>query len=392
MAATDKRTPVIVGIGTSDGPRAPHLNDFMHEAQAAQRALRDAGVEKSAIDGFFSCGMPGGMNDPITMAEYLGIDHRVIGGTGIGGAVFEFMTQHAIAAIRDGQCDTVLVSYGSALLTKSGRSLGTTSMLKDGEAVSGPQQFEAPFGPGIIPNYAMAARRHMHEFGTTSEQLAHIAVAARGWAAMNPNAMYRKPLTVDDVLNSRIIADPLHLFDCCVISDGGAAVIITTAERAADLRQPPIYVLGASGAQTHWNISAMPDFTTTAAAVCGPRAFAQAGVSAKDMDTVHLYDSFTITALLLLEDLGFCAKGEGGPFVEGGRLAPGGSLPLNPDGGGLSALHSGMRGLFLMVEAVKQLRGEVGEAQIPGAKLSVACGSGGSLSGMAAVVLGSEAP
>jgi acetyl-CoA acetyltransferase len=391
-SARSRRVPVIVGIGTSDAPKAPHLNDFGHEAQAARRALRDAGVEKSAVDAFFSAAMPGGMNDTITMAEYLGIDHRVIGGTGIGGAVFEFMTQHAIAAIREGQCETALVSYGSALLTKSGRSLGTTSMLEDGEPVAGPQQFEAPFGPGIIPNYAMAARRHMHEFGTTSAQLAEIAVAARAWATMNPDAMYRKPLTVDDVLGSRMIADPLHLFDCCVISDGGAALVVTTAERAADLPNPPVYVLGASGAQTHWQISEMPSLTSTAAAICGPRAFAEAGVAPRDMDTVHLYDSFTVTVLLLLEDLGFCAKGQGGAFVEGGRLAPGGSLPVNTDGGGLSALHSGMRGLFLLVEAARQLRGEAGDAQIPGARLSVACGSGGSLSGMAAVVLGREAP
>jgi acetyl-CoA acetyltransferase len=390
--AAARRTPVVVGIGTSDAPKAPHLTDFGHEAQSVQRALADAGLHKSTIDGFFSAGMPGGMNDTITMAEYLGIDHQVIGSAGVGGAVFEFMTQHAVAAIRDGQCDTVLLSYGSALLTKSGRSLGTTSMLKDGEPVAGPQQFEAPFGPGIIPNYAMAARRHMHEFGTTSEQLAEIAVAARAWAAMNPNAMYRKPLTVDDVLASRMIADPLHLLDCCVISDGGAAMIITTAERAADLRKPPVYVLGAAGAQTHWSISEMPDLTTTAAAVCGPRAFAQAGAGPDDMDTVHLYDSFTITVLLLLEDLGFCKKGDGGAFVENGRLAPGGSLPVNTDGGGLSALHSGMRGLFLMVDAVRQLRGEAGDAQVADARLSVACGSGGSLSGMAAVVLGSDAP
>ncbi len=182
---------------------------------------------------------------------------------------------------------------------------------------------------------------------------------------MNPNAMYRKPLSVDDVLNSRMIADPLHMFDCCVISDGGAAMIVTTAERAADLPNAPIYVLGAAGAQTHWNISEMPDFTTTAAASCGPRAFAQAGVGPGDMDTVHLYDSFTITALLLLEDLGFCAKGEGGPFVEGGRLAPGGSLPVNTDGGGLSALHSGMRGLFLMVEAVSSSVVRPGSRRFP---------------------------
>lgn len=386
------RTPVIVGIGLSDAPRAPHLSDFGHEAQAVQRALADAGLPKSAIDGFFSLGMPGGMNDTITMAEYLQIDHRAIGGTGVGGAAFEFMAQHAAAAIRDGQCDTVLLSYGSALLSKSGRSLGTSSMLKQGEPVAGPQQFEAPYGPGIIPNYAMATRRHMHEYGTTSEQLAEIAVAARAWAGMNPNAMYRKPMTVQDVLASRMIADPLHLLDCCVVSDGGAALIMTTAERAADLPRPPVYMLGAAGAQTHWNISEMPELTTTAAAMCGPRAFAEAGVEPDDMDTVHLYDSFVITVLLLLEDLGFCKKGEGGPFIENGRLAPGGSLPVNTDGGGLSALHSGMRGLFLMVEAVRQLRGEAGDAQVPGAQLSLACGSGGSLSGMAAVVLGNRQP
>jgi acetyl-CoA acetyltransferase len=387
-----KRAPVVVGVGLSDAPRAPHLSDFGHEAQAVQRALADAGLEKSAIDGFFSAGMPGGMNDTVTMAEYLGIDYKVIGGTGVGGAVFEFMTQHAAAAIRDGQCETVLLSYGSALLSKSGRSLGTTSMLDLSKPVAGPQQFEAPFGPGIIPNYAIAARRHMHEYGTTSEQLAEIAVATRRWAAMNPNAMYRKPLTVADVLGSRMIADPLHLFDCCVVSDGGAALIMTTAERAADLRKAPVYVLGAAGAQTHWSIAEMPDLTTTAAAICGPRAFAEAGVAPGDIDTAHLYDSFTITVLLLLEDLGFCKKGDGGAFVEGGRIGPGGELPVNTDGGGLSAVHSGMRGLFLMVEAVRQLRGEAGEAQVPGARLSVACGSGGSLSGMAAVVLGNEAP
>jgi acetyl-CoA acetyltransferase len=386
-----KRAPVIVGIGLSDAPKAPHLSDKGHEAQAFQRALQDAGLQKEVIDGYFSAGMPG-INDTIEMAEYLAINHKVIGGTGIGGSVFESLTQHAVAALREGQCETALISYGSGILSRAGRTLGTASMLKEGEPVAGGDQFEEPYGPGIIANYAMAARRHMYEFGTTSEQLAEIAVAARSWAALNPNAMYRDPLTVEDVLNSRMIADPLHKLDCCVISDGGAAIIVTTAERAADLRQQPIYILGASGAQTHWHISEMPDFTTTAAAICGPRAFAQAGVGPEDMDTAHLYDSFTITTLVLLEDLGFCKKGEGGPFVENGRLAPGGVLPVNTDGGGLSALHSGMRGLFLLVEATRQLRGEAGDAQIPNARLSVACGSGGSLSGMAAVVLGSESP
>ena len=197
----------------------------------------------------------------------------------------------------------------------------------------------------------MAAQRHMHEYGTTSEQLAEIAVGVREFAGLNPNAMYRDPITVDDVLSSRMIADPLHMLDCCVISDGGGAVIMTTAERAQGPAQPPVYVLGAAGAQTHWNICQMPDFTMTAGAKCGPEAFAQAGVTPADVDTIQFYDSFTITVLLLLEDLGFCPKGEGGPFVAEGHLRRGGELPLNTDGGGLSSCHPGMRGIFLIIEA-----------------------------------------
>jgi acetyl-CoA acetyltransferase len=187
-----------------------------------------------------------------------------------------------------------------------------------------------------------------------------------------------------------MIADPLHVLDCCVVSDGGGAFIMTTAERARHLKKPPVYVMGAGAAQTHWVTSQMPDYTVTAAARAGPEAFAQAGVRPEDIDTVHLYDSFTITTMLLLEDLGFCKKGEGGPFVSDGKLRPGGAFALNTDGGGLSAVHSGMRGIFLIIEAVRQLRGEAGQAQVKNANLSIACGSGGFLSGMAAVVLGSE--
>jgi acetyl-CoA acetyltransferase len=232
----------------------------------------------------------------------------------------------------------------------------------------------------------------MHEYGTTSEQLASIAVGVREYAALNPNAMYRDPITVDDVVGSRLVADPLHKLDCCVISDGGGAVILTTAERARDLAQPPVYVLGAAGAQTHWNISQMPDFTTTAAALCGPRVFAEAGLSCDDVDTVQLYDSFTITVLLLLEGLGFCKRGEGGPFVESGVLRRGGSLPLNTDGGGLSSNHPGMRGIFLLIEATRQLRHQAGEAQVPDCEVALACGSGGWLSCIGAVLLGREHP
>jgi len=192
------------------------------------------------------------------------------------------------------------------------------------------------------------------------------------------------------VLNSRMIADPLHKLDCCVISDGGGAFIMTTKERARDLAKPPVYILGAAGAQTHWTISQMPDFTTTAAAQCGPEALGQAGVRPEDVDTIQIYDSFTITVLMLLEDMGFCKKGEGGQFVETGVLRRGGAQPLNTDGGGLSACHPGMRGIFLINEAVRQLRGEGGEAQVPGCEVAVACGSGGYLSCIGTVVLGKE--
>jgi acetyl-CoA acetyltransferase len=238
----------------------------------------------------------------------------------------------------------------------------------------------------------MAATRHMHDFSTSPEQLAEIAVAVRAHAAMNPAAMHRDPITVEDVLASRMIAEPLHLLDCCLVTDGGGALVITTAERARDLRQPPAYLLGAASAMTHWNVSQMPDFTTTAAARCGPEAMARAGIRPSDVDVVQLYDSFTITVLLLLEDLGFCAKGEGGSFVTGGRIGPGGALPVNTDGGGLSACHPGMRGIFLLVEAVRQLRGQAGEAQVPDCQVAMACGSGGWLSCMGAVVLGAQHP
>jgi acetyl-CoA acetyltransferase len=241
-----------------------------------------------------------------------------------------------------------------------------------------------------VGGYAFVAQRHMHEYGTTSEQLAEIAVGVREYAGLNPKAMYRDPIRVQDVLASRMVADPLHKLDCCVVSDGGGAFIMTTAERARDLRHPPVRVLGAAGGQTHWNISQMPDYTTSAGATCIPEALARAGVRASEIDTLQFYDSFTITVLVLLEDAGFCKKGEGGAYVQQGHLRRGGRHPLNTDGGGLSALHSGMRGIFLINEAVRQLRGDGGEAQVPDAKLALAVGSGGWISCIGAVVLGRD--
>jgi acetyl-CoA acetyltransferase len=387
------RTPVIVGIGLSDYPKAPHLNIVQHHVLAMQRCLADAGIEKSEIDGYVNASSGGMMiDDPVTMAEYLRIDHRYIDGTMTGGSSFEFHVQHLAAAIRDGLCDTALVTYGSNQLTRMGRKLGTGGFQRGRQKVPGPNQFEAPYGGSLVGSYAMHAMRHMHEYGTTSEQLAEIAVGVREFASLNPNAIYRDPITVDDVVNSRMIADPLHMLDCCAITDGGGAFIMTTAERAKDLPQPPVYVLGAAGAQTHWNVCQQPDFTTSAGAKAGPVAFGRAGVTHDDVDMLMFYDSFTITCLLLLESLGFVPRGEGGPFVAEGHLRRGGRWPLNTDGGGLSSNHPGMRGIFLIIEAVRQLRGQAGVAQVPDCEVALAAGSGGWLSCIGVVILGKHPP
>jgi acetyl-CoA acetyltransferase len=379
------RTPVICGIGLSDHPRAPHLSSRHHEALAMTRALADAGLPKSAIDGYAAAD-----RDIPTGAEYLGIDYRYLDGTMTGGSSFELHVQHAAAAIREGVAETVLIGYGSDRLSRLGRTLGTAGKHGGVTAVTGAMQYESPYGIPLVGAYALAARRHMHEFGTTSEQLAHVAVGAREFAALNPNAMHRDPLTVQDVLASRLIADPLRKLDCCTVTDGGAAVLMTTWERARDLRTRPVHVLGSASAQTHWNIGQMPDFSRTAAVRVGREMFARAGVSPADVDMVMLYDSFTITCLLLLEGLGFCPVGEGGAFAEAGHLRRGGPLPMNTDGGGLSSCHPGMRGLFLIVEAVRQLRGEAGAAQVPGCAIAVAAGCGGWLSSVGGLVLARE--
>lgn len=388
------RTPVIVGTGLSDYPKAPHLDGVQHHVLAARRAIADAGIEKSTLDGYVGVGGSGGMmiDDAVTMAEYLRIDHRYIDGTMTGGSSFEFHVQHLAAAIREGLCDTALVTYGSDQLSRMGRMLGTGGFQRPGQRVTGPIQYEAPYGNSLVGAYAMHAMRHMHEFGTTSEQLAEIAVGVREYAMLNPHAMYRDPMTVDDVINSRMIADPLHKLDCCAITDGGGAFIMTTAERAKDLPQVPVYVLGAAGAQTHWNVGQQVDFTSCAGALAGPVAFGRAGLTPDDVDMLMFYDSFTITCLILLESLGFVPKGEGGPFVAEGNLKKGGRWPLNTDGGGLSSCHPGMRGIFLIIEAVRQLRGQAGEAQVPDCRVALCAGSGGWLSCIGVAILGADRP
>ncbi len=373
----------IVGVAESEYGRVPHLTEMQMHAQATWRAMEESGLRKDEIDGVFCSSHSSGM-PTVMLSEYLQIFPRYTDSTSIGGSSFEAHLNHAVAAIRASKCEVALITYASTQLSSRGRMIGT-----GGRSVSIPEDtYESPYGNILVGAYAMAARRHMYQYGTTSEQLAEIAVVTRRHAALNPLAMYREPITVQDVLNSRMIADPLHLLDCCVVSDGGGAILVTTEERARDLKQMPVFVLGSSESHTHAHISQMPDLTVTAAAMTAPRAFAEAGLSPDDIDMAMIYDSFTITVLILLEDLGFCKKGEGGAFVQNGRIALGGQLPINTDGGGLSSNHPGMRGIFLMIEAVRQLRGQCGPRQVEGAKIALAHGSGGLLSSQATTILG----
>lgn len=385
------RRPVIVGIGVSDYPRAPHLDVLGHHAQALQRALADSGVAKQEIDGIFTADavIPGMATYAVVdIAEYLGITYRYADGTYTGGSSFEHLVQHAAHAIEAGLCDTAVITYGSNLYTAMGRTLGTGG----GDLRPfGMRQYETPYGNSVVGSYALFAQRHMHEFGTTEEELAEVAVSTREFASHNPNAMYRDLITIDDVMSSRYIADPLKKLDSCVVSDGGGAVIMTTAERAKDLPKEPVHVLGSGVSQTHWSIHQSPTFATTGAVAAGEAAYAQAGLTPDDVDALMTYDSFTITVLLLLEGFGFAKQGEGGAFIADGNLRLGGRLPTNTDGGGLSSCHPGMRGMHLLIEGVRQVRGEAGEVQVPDCDVVMAGGSGGWASAIGAVLLGSEA-
>jgi acetyl-CoA acetyltransferase len=313
-----------------------------------------------------------------------------------GGSSYEVHVEHAAAAIASGLCDVVVSVYAATPRSDRTRRRSRPRRGKAGRGMAGPNpmaEWELPFGLRLpMGPYALAAARHMHEFGTTSEQLAAIAVSTREWAALNPRARYRDPITVADVLASRLEVSPLHLLDCCLVTDGAGAFVMTSAARARSLRKPPVYVLGTASCTDHMGITQMPDLTTTPGAVSGSRAFAMAGLGPADVDVLMGYDSFTITALLHLEDLGFCPKGEGGPFAaQPGLLGPGGSLPMNTNGGGLSFTHPGMYGMFLLTEAVRQLRGEGEQRQVAGAEVAVAHGSGMFLSVMSTSVLGTEA-
>ncbi len=379
------RRVAIVGAALSDCGRVDTLSPFELHFQATKRAIADAGLTKDDIDGFGSTGM--GLMAPIEVAEYIGLRPTWIDGTGVGGSAWVVLAEHAVAAIQAGHADVIVLAYGStsrADLKTSHRRANLSF------GARGPVQFDAPYGHALIAKYAMAARRHMIEYGTTIEQLAEISVSARYNAGLNPDAFYRDPITIDDVQNSTMIADPLTKLHCCIRSDGGGAIVLTSEERARDLDRTPIWVLGSGETSSHTTMSEWEDFTVSPAVRSGKLAFERAGLTPADVDVCQIYDAFTPMVLLSLEALGFCGKGEGGPFVEDGKLRVGGALPTNTDGGGLSACHPGMRGMFLMVEAVKQLRGEGGDRQVPDAKIACVNGTGGWFSSAATLLLGTE--
>jgi acetyl-CoA acetyltransferase len=378
-----ERKVAIVGAALSDIGRVDTKTPFELHYQAASRAIADAGLTKDDIDGFASSGM--GLLAPIEVAEYLGLRPTWADGTGVGGSTWEFMVGHAAAAIAEGQAEVVVLVYGStARADLKARRRGANLSF----GARGPVQFDVPFGHSLISKYAMAARRHMYEYGTTIEQLAEIAVSARFNASLNPEAYYRDPITIDDVTSSRMMADPLTKLHCCIRSDGGGAVVLTSEERARDLAKAPVWVLGTGETTDHTTMSEWEDFTVSPALRSGQLAFERAGVNPVDIDVCQIYDAFTPMVLLSLEALGFCGKCEAGPFVEDGKLRVGGALPTNTDGGGLSHCHPGMRGMFLLVEAVRQLRGEADGRQVENAELCCVHGTGGWFSSASTVILG----
>ncbi len=371
----------IVGASLGGAPMAPGRSALEILGEAVHGALADAGLKLSDVDGLFT-GSSYHFLAGLSVAEYLGIHPKFCEATMVGGSSYVGHLLTAAMALHTGQCEVALVCYGSNQGSGHGKlkSMAETPL------------YEAPYAPRYpISSYALAAARHMHQYGTTREDLAHIAVAARQWAQLNPLAHARDPLSVEQVLAARMVSDPLSVLDCCLVTDGGGALVLVKRERARDFPKPPVYVLGAAAATWHRQIASMPDLTVTAAAESGPRAFAMADLTPRDVDVVELYDAFTINTLLFLEDLGFCAKGEGGAFVRDGRIAPGGELPVNTNGGGLSCCHPGMYGMFLLIEAVQQLRGEAGARQVADAQVALCHGNGGVLSSQVTALLGTAA-
>lgn len=372
-----------VGAATNFIGGAGALTALEMMALTSHAAASDAGLSLRDVDGLF-IGMQNEFLSTLAFGEYLGIRPRFSDNNRVGGSSFLCHVEQAALALDAGLCDVALICYASNQRTALGRL--QTSVAATWSDVEAPYEARFP-----VSSYALAAARHIHEYGTRQEDLAAVAVSARNWARLNPEAFAREPLSIDDVLAAPRISDPLGRYDCCLVTDGAGAVLMTRADRAKTLARKPVYLLGAASEHWHKQISSMPDLCSTAAVETGRRALANAGLSTRDVDLVELYDAFTISTIILLEDLGFCAKGEGGRFVADGNIGPGGTLPVNTNGGGLSCCHPGMYGLFILIEAIRQLRGEAGERQVNNADVALCQGSGGVFSSQATNILGTAA-
>jgi acetyl-CoA C-acetyltransferase len=375
-----KKGAAIVGIHEHVTRYAPDKSELQIQGESVIKALEDAGLTKQDVEGLFTASSSV-RNSGMNLADYLNLYPKYVDNTTVGGGSFEFHLSHALTAIAAGRINCAVITY-SSLARSGGVSVGTGGVARFGHPRldPAPDSFEELYGLTTVGLYAMIAQRHMHLYGTTSEQLAEIAVAIRKHASMNPEAMFRDPITVDSVVNARVISSPLHLLDCCLISDGGGAVVVASPELARNCRQRPVWVLGVGEAIAHQG-AGQRDLIYIAAKQSHEPAFAMAGVTHQDIDMAMIYDSFTITVLETLEDLGFCKKGEGGDFVSGGRLQVGGELPINTDGGGLSSNHPGMRGIFLLLEATRQLRHqfEGTPRQVENCQVALCHGTGGAL-------------
>jgi acetyl-CoA acetyltransferase len=384
MLVMSRRRVAIVGASLSDCGKVEDKTFLQLMAQAARRAIADAGLTKRDVTGL---GALEGLTPPVDLAEYLGISPTWVNSTKVGGSTWEVMAQHAVDAIAAGKTEVVVLTYASTVRSdlKAGRGV-----VQQTHALPDTGVYEQAYRPTLIGRYAMAAKRHMHQYGTTAEQLAEIAVAMRANAATNPMAQYRTPITVEDVQSAQMMADPFTTLHCCIRSDGGGAVVLASEAVARQCRKKPVWILGAGHAVSHVSMSQWPDFTRSACEKSGAIAFGEAGIKPAEVDVAQIYDSFTYTVLAALEGLGFCAPGEGGAFVANGALKADGRLPTNTDGGGLSACHPGQRGIFLLVEAVRQLRNEAGEGQVADAKLCCVNGTGGFMSSTGTMILGAD--
>ena len=377
----------IAGVYESPRRDAPRVHPFALQMECILGALDDAGLTLKDVDGLCAASGDwaegGSTMDVVELAEYIGIAPTYVNSTDVGGCSYILQAGQAAAAIATGLAEVVVISYAACP-----RWWPLSSPSFDPFVFpAGPGQYEIPYAPTLISTYGLFARRHMDLYGTAPEQLAQVAVTFREHAAKNPDARLRKPITVDDVLASPMIASPLHRLDCCVVTDGGGAVVMTSRERARDLKKPPVHLVGYGAAVARTQNSQIPDDLTTPAALSGPRAFAMAGLTPGEIDVAQIYDAFTITPMLALEDLGFCGRGESGAFVADGNLTLGGSLPTNTDGGGLSSNHPGKRGIFTLIESVRQLRGEGPGVQVPDARIALAHGLGGTFCSAATAIL-----